>query len=60
MTARSCLPRAVDRHPVASGVYVVDRSMSVSNIAAGNADRAAQAFEPGANIIRSNNGANAS
>src|SRR5215467_12467619 len=44
-------PFSFDRHPIAIRPHVVVGAMAVGDIAAGNAVRAADAFEPGPYII---------
>jgi hypothetical protein len=44
-------PNPIDWHPVTPGADVVDRSMSVRNVAAGHTVRTVHALEPGTNIL---------
>src|SRR5229473_6932629 len=45
-------PRTIDWNPISSRSHVVLRAMPIGNVAAGNASRAAHAFEPSANVVR--------
>src|SRR6266478_8008414 len=45
-------PQTIDWNPISSLSHVVLRAMSIGNVTAWNASRAAHAFEPGANVVR--------
>lgn len=45
-------PQTIDWNPISSSSHVILRAMSIGNVAAGNAIRAAHTFEPSANVVR--------
>jgi hypothetical protein len=45
-------PQTIDWNPISSSSHVVLRAMSIGDVAARNASRAAHAFEPSANVVR--------